>query len=83
MFIEYGNRYVEPGYDISDNCSQFANLKVNVSGSVGMNKGTYTITYEVSDESGNKSSVTRKVVVGQKVVDNGAVNNGVIYLTFD
>lgn len=83
MFIEYGNRYVEPGYEISDNCSQFANLKVKVSGSVGMDKGTYVITYELSDESGNRSSVSRKIVVGEKIVDNGVVNNGVIYLTFD
>lgn len=83
MFIEYGNSYIEPGYEISDNCSQFANLKVKTSGTVGMNRGTYNITYEVSDESGNTSSVTRKVVVGDKMVDNGSVINGVIYLTFD
>ena len=83
MFLEYGKKYVEPGYSVSDNCSSDLSDKVVVSGSVGRDIGTYKIKYEVVDESGNKSSVTRKVIVGNKIKDNGVVHNGVIYLTFD
>lgn len=83
MFVNYGDKYVEPGYTVSDNCSDNLADKVRVSGNVGREIGTYTLTYEVVDDSGNKSSVTRKIIVGTKVVDNGSVNNGTIYLTFD
>ena len=83
MYLEYGNKYVEPGYEVSDNCSSNLSDKVSVIGSVGRDIGTYTITYKVIDDSGNESSVSRKVIVGNKVVDNGSINNGSIYLTFD
>lgn len=83
MFLNYGSKYIEPGYTVSDNCSNELNDKVIVSGSVGREIGSYTLTYEVTDESGNKSSVSRKVIVGTKINDNGTINKGSIYLTFD
>lgn len=83
MFVNYGDKYIEPGYNVSDNCSDNLDSKVKISGSVGREIGTYNLTYEVVDDSGNKSSVNRRVIVGTKVVDNGSVNNGTIYLTFD
>lgn len=82
MYLNYGQRYYEPGYEVSDNCSNLSD-KVKISGSVGVNIGTYNITYEAVDESGNKSSATRKVVIGNPIVDNGIVHTGSIYLTFD
>lgn len=83
MYLEYGSKYVEPGYEVSDNCDNDLIDKVVVSGTVGRNIGTYNIRYEVVDDSGNKSSVSRKVIVGTKINDNGMINNGSIYLTFD
>ena len=83
MYLEYGNKYVEPGYEVSDNCSNNLNDMVVISGNVGRDIGTYTITYKVGDESGNESSVSRTVIVGTRINDNGVVNNGSIYLTFD
>ena len=83
MFLVYGKNYVEPGYTVSDNCNNDLSNKVKVTGNVGRNIGTYVLTYEVEDESGNIGKVTRKVIVGTEVNDNGTINKGVIYLTFD
>ena len=83
VFVNYGDKYIESGYTVSDNCSDNLDSKVKINGSVGREIGTYNLTYEVVDDSGNKSSVSRKVIVGTKVVDNGSVHNGVVYLTFD
>ncbi|MBQ2873420.1 MAG: polysaccharide deacetylase family protein [Bacilli bacterium] len=83
MFITYGNSYKEPGYTATDNCSGDITSKVKVSGSVGRDIGKYQIKYEVEDDSGNKTTVIRSVVVGAKVSDNGSVKKGTIYLTFD
>ena len=83
MFINYGSKYVEPGYSVSDNCSSNLDEKVVISGNVGSEIGTYNLTYSVVDDSGNKGSVTRRVVVGRRFEDNGVVSDGSIYLTFD
>lgn len=83
MFLEYGQKYIEPGYSVSDNCSTNLDSKVLVSGNVSREIGTYKLIYEVVDESGNKSSVTRKIIVGTKIQDDGVINTGTIYLTFD
>lgn len=83
IYLNYGDEYIDPGYTVSDNCTDNLDDKVVVSGSVGRDIGTYILTYEVSDDSGNKSSVSRKVIVGTRINDNGVVNNGSIYLTFD
>lgn len=78
-YLILGKTYSEPGYKASDNCDGDLTKQVQVSGSVNKDKeGTYTLTYSVSDAVGNKTSVTRKVVV-QKAPSN----SGVIYLTFD
>ena len=63
--------------------------KIEKSGSVDTSKeGTYTITYKVSDNSGNEAEKTRKITVKEKKVAKEASGNagngdGVIYLTFD
>ena len=83
MFVTYGKSYKEPGYSATDNCSGDITSKVKVSGVVGRDIGKYQVKYEVEDDSGNKTTVTRSVVVGTKVADNGSVKKGTIYLTFD
>lgn len=83
MYLDYGNKYIEPGYTVSDNCDIDLGNKVVVSGNVGRDIGTYVLTYEVTDSSGNKGKNTRKVIVGNKIKDEGIINNGSVYLTFD
>ena len=83
MYLDYGSTFLEPGFSAVDNCSGDLTDKVKVSGSVSRNIGTYELKYEVTDDSGNKEIVTRKVIIGTKVNDNGSVNKGTIYLTFD
>lgn len=83
IYLSYGNTYTEPGYTATDNCSKDLTNKVSVSGTVGRNIGTYTLTYSVSDESGNSTSIKRKVIIKPNFVDTGAIHNGSIYLTFD
>ena len=79
--IYLGNLYKEEGFTASDNCDGDITNKVISTGNVDINKtGTYTLTYEVVDSSGNKSTVYRNVIVKNKPIYNG---NGVIYLTFD
>ena len=53
--------------------------KVQISGNVDTSKvGTYTVHYEVTDASGNKTKKDRKVAVIEK-----SQTAGIIYLTFD
>ncbi len=78
--IYKGGNYQESGYEVNDNCDDLAD-SVEVKGSVDINTvGTYTITYDVEDKSGNKSSVNRIVKVIERPKYYG---NGKIYLTFD
>lgn len=83
MYLNYGSTFKEPGFTANDNCNGDLTDKVIVSGSVGRNIGSYELKYEVTDDTGNKEIVTRKVIVGTKISDNGSVNRGTIYLTFD
>ena len=70
--------YNESGYSAADNCAGNITSRVKVSGSVNTAVvGTYTLKYEVSDDSGNTASKERKVIVSKRG------QNGTIYLTFD
>lgn len=72
--------YSDPGYKITDNCSQDLNNKVKISGEVNTSQlGKYTISYEVTDESGNNTKVERTV----NVVNQPVFINKTVYLTFD
>ena len=81
--ISLGEAYMEPGYKAIDNCDLDITSNVIVTGTVDINHiGTYTLTYEVSDSSGNKTTITRNVSVSKNKNNiNGA--GKVIYLTFD
>lgn len=87
MYIITGNTYTEPGYKANDNCDGDLTEKVKVEGNVNINSaGTYTLTYTVEDESGNKAEAKRTVTVqNRSYVSTGSGCNkaGAIYLTFD
>lgn len=74
-----GGSWTDPGYSASDNEDGDLTGSVTVSGTVNANrKGTYSLTYSVSDKAGNPSSVTRTVnIVNDAEVFVGAYNNSV------
>lgn len=79
------NKYIEPGYEVSDNCDDNLKTKVQIESNLN-NKvtGTYTIKYSVSDSSGNKVSQTRFIKVYNTQSNITIIpTNKVIYLTFD
>lgn len=60
-----GKDFVDPGYSATDECDGDITSAVTVEGTVdGRKSGTYTLTYRVSDSSGNIAEVTRIVKVG-------------------
>lgn len=81
IYIYEGNSYIEEGYTAFDNCDGDITDKVVSTGNVDTNTiGTYNITYEVKDSSGNSFNTDREVIVIKKPNYYG---NGIIYLTFD
>jgi parallel beta-helix repeat protein len=70
--ITQGESYVEQGFTASDNYDGDITNNVNVSGFVGSAIGNYTLSYNVSDSSGNPA-VTRtrvvSVVAAANIVD--------------
>ena len=81
IYIYKGSSYTEEGYTAFDNCDGDITNKVVSTGNVDTNTiGTYNITYEVKDSSGNSFNTDREVIVIKKPNYYG---NGVIYLTFD
>lgn len=85
LYVEPNKDYKEPGYKATDNCDQDITKNVTVTGNVDTSKlGSYTLTYEVTDKAGNKSSVKRTVIVTKKTdPESGSLKTGAIYLTFD
>ena len=78
IYVFIGDEYKDPGYIVTDNCDDSLQDKVSVSGEVnGKELGEYNINYLVEDKAGNKTEVTRKVIVREHD------KNGTIYLTFD
>ena len=83
VYINVGGSYKEYGYQASDNCDGDITSKVVVTGSVDTKTaGEYTITYKVSDESKNETTLKRKVYV-YKSSNSTAQSGKNIYLTFD
>ena len=85
IYLQPGTDYKEPGYTATDNCDNDITKNVTVSGSINKNQtGNYTLTYEVSDTYGNKTSTTRTITVSNRTdPDSGTLKTGAIYLTFD
>lgn len=69
--IYQNEEYKEPGYTASDNYDKDLTNKVIVNSNLD-NKtiGDYNINYSVTDSSGNKASVDRKVIVKKTVIKN-------------
>ena len=67
MYLEKGEKYIEPGYQVYDSVDQNLTEKVKVSGTVNTSKiGTYQLTYtEVNSRNANVS-VKRTIVVVEK-----------------
>ena len=62
--INRGTSFVEPGYIATDECDGDLTASVNIEGAVDIyTYGTYTLTYRVTDSSGNMGEVTRTVKV--------------------
>ena len=75
--LNVDEEFVDPGVTVTDNCTE--DVKVTVNGNVDVTTpGNYVITYEATDEHGNKASIKREVIVNKK-----DTKMGVIYLTFD
>ena len=83
--IDAGSAYTEPGYAAADNIDGDITDQVQIEGSVNIyHAGTYTLTYKVTDSSGNVGTAQRTVVV--KPIKQPATvkpDGKVIYLTFD
>jgi len=76
-----GNAYSDPGYSALDNCDGDLTGQVEVVSEVNMYlPGTYTVTYSVTDASGNTATASRTVVMEDI---QARVSGGVIYLTYD
>lgn len=76
-YVIKGNKYKDKGATATDNCDGTITKNIVTTNNVNTNKkGTYKVTYEVNDSSGNKATKERKVVVTNQI-------SGYIYLTFD
>ena len=85
VYVTAGKDFVEPGFTAIDDAEGDISTKVQVT--TDFNKytpGTYTVTYTVTDNYGNSTQTTRKIVVSA-VAQQPTVDpvGGVIYLTFD
>ena len=85
VYLTIGNNFVDPGYTAIDDAEGDITDKVKVTTDFDKTTaGTYTVTYTVTDNYGNTTETTRKIVVS--TVQQSEPTNptgGVIYLTFD
>lgn len=83
--INAGTTYTEPGYTATDNYDGNITSSVKINGNVNVyHAGTYTITYSITDSSGNTVTDTRTVTVNAiRQPDTVTPSGKVIYLTFD
>lgn len=69
LTLNVGDTYVEKGAKALDNVDGDITSKIVTNGTVDTLKaGTYLVTYDVSDNSGNKSSKTRTIIVKEKTI---------------
>ena len=86
IYVRKGDGYEDPGYQAWDSFEGDKTGEVSVKSNVNMDKpGVYSVSYAVSDQSGNHASVSRTVYVYEKQSEANTVNPGdkVVYLTFD
>lgn len=90
MTVYLNEKYDEKGATAKDEKEGDVSDKITTTGNVDTSKeGIYTITYKVSDSSGNEAVKERKVTVKKQVIAPSQIQvqtgsqKGVIYLTFD
>ena len=67
MYLELGEKFIEPGYEAYDSQGKNITSKVKVSGSVNTNKlGIYQLTYSIKNSSNINITKTRTIVVVEK-----------------
>ena len=73
--LQVGGAFIDPGATANDNYDGDISADIVVSGTVNVNAvGSYVLTYNVSDSSGNAATpVTRTVIVGESELDNPPV----------
>ena len=83
--LAMGESFEEPGFVAVDRNGRDLTAQVRVTGKVDtMTAGTYTITYQVTDDAGREALVTRTVIVEPAQQPEVVQPDGkVIYLTFD
>lgn len=75
IIIKQGNDYQEHGCTAVDNYDEKINDKVQITNYVNTNDiGLQTVSYFVVDDSGNSSSITRKVIVVPKEFSSNEVD---------
>ncbi len=71
--IKVGDEYKELGAKALDNKDGDITSRIKTEGSVNVRKaGEYIISYSVTDSSGNFNSITRKIVVEEKIIETTA-----------
>lgn len=81
MTLTQGSTYTEPGAEATDLFDRDIASKVVIKGTVDSGTpGTYTLTYEATDCSGNQGTAVRKIQVNPRIQVS---SDSVIYLTFD
>lgn len=67
IYMLVNNDYQELGYNVQDNYD--SDVEVIITGEINVNvPGVYYLKYTAKDSSGNKSKVTRKIIVREKFV---------------
>ena len=86
MYLKLGEQFADPGCSATDNMDGDVSANIVTESNLDNTKvGMYTITYKVSDTTGNVAEITRNVYVYEKQAESNAINPGdkVVYLTFD
>lgn len=86
MYVKLGEVFNDPGCVALDNMDGDISSRVEIESKLDTSKeGMYTITYRVSDTTGNTTEITRNVYVYEKQIEAEVINPGdkVVYLTFD
>jgi len=74
--IQKDSHYIEYGAKATDNCGDISS-KITISDNIQNSVlGTYTVTYSVTDENENTTTINREVIVTDEA-------QAIVYLTFD